>query len=71
MNCSNLTSSEKKDLNLSEITTLSDCLSHSDSVYVIDNFSYTKRGNLKPPCSISPDYCGCMEARGIIPQTCK
>ncbi len=63
--------SELKDENLVEITTLADCFSHSDSVYVIDNFTYNQNGNLKPPCSMTPDYCGCMEYRGIIPQLCK
>ncbi len=53
-----------------EITQLSECKTHRDSVYVIDNYSYNKNGNLIPPCSLSPDYCGCMKSRGITPSNC-
>lgn len=53
-------------------TELIDCFTYEDSIYVIDNWSYNqKTGNRKPPCSMSPDYCGCMENRGIIPKECK
>ncbi len=45
-------------------TTLEDCDCYEDSVYVIDFWSY-QDGHLKPPCSMSPDYRGCMAARGI------
>jgi hypothetical protein len=46
-------------------TKLEDCDCYEDSVYVIDFWSY-QDGRLKPPCSMSPDYRGCMLSRGIV-----
>lgn len=44
---------------------LGDCKTYSDTIHVIDKYFYNKNGNKKPPCSSSPDYCGCMKARGF------
>jgi hypothetical protein len=43
--------------------TLADAQSHADSVYIIDYEYRNENGNIKPPCSLSPNYCGCMESR--------
>lgn len=46
-----------------EPTTLEMSTTRDDSLYVIDNYNYSARGNRKPPCSASPNFCGCMESR--------
>lgn len=51
---------EKKD---EEITKLEDAKTRQDTIYVIDNWNYSERGNRKPACSMSPDYNGCMQSR--------
>lgn len=42
--------------------TLEEATNHSDSIYVLDYYFY-ENGKIKPPCSISPDYEGCILSR--------
>jgi hypothetical protein len=43
-----------------------------DTVYMVDMYYCdTITGKCKPPCSMSPDYCSCMRARGIVPDECR
>lgn len=44
-------------------TNLNDAKTHADSIYVIDYEYKNQNGNTKPPCSTSPNPCGCMENR--------
>ena len=42
---------------------IENCITWDDSVNVLDNYNYSDNGKLKPPCSLSPDYWGCIESR--------
>jgi len=47
-------------------------ITHADSVNLIDTaFFDTMKQQIKPPCSMSPDYCDCMKHRGIIGNGCQ
>jgi hypothetical protein len=43
--------------------TLEDCNTLEDTIYVLDYWSYDENGYLRPPCSLSPDYSGCIKKR--------
>ena len=45
------------------VDSLDDCKTHADSVFVIDNKYRNENGNIKPPCSCSPEYNECMKNR--------
>lgn len=44
-------------------TTLEECNSKMDTIYVLDNHYYNSNGALYPPCSMSPNYDGCIDRR--------
>ena len=54
-NCQNVSDEELP-------TTLEQCKTYEDTIYVLDFHCY-ENGLLKPPCSLSPDYAGCIQAR--------
>ena len=43
-----------------------------DTVNIIDTAYWDEAAkSYRPPCSISLDYCRCMEHRGVIPYKCR
>lgn len=65
--CKNPASSDKQDNeNLFEADrpiNINGAVTHRDSVYILDNCFYSENNNLKPPCSVSPDFKGCIISR--------
>lgn len=57
--CSNVNNVEDK----KEVITLKESKTHADSVLAIDQNFVSEFGNVKPPCSCSPCYEECMQAR--------